>query len=107
LAKIWGGGDVASADGQRFRVSIQTLYAAPSWKYFGEGRGVTYFTFTSDQFTSFYGVVIPGAVRETCRPSPMKMPLPTKTPENNILPTQLDGHTMRYQTPRQTTQLAQ
>ncbi|MEJ2750762.1 MAG: Tn3 family transposase, partial [Anaerolineae bacterium] len=64
LAKIWGGGDVASADGQRFRVPIQTLYAAPSWKYFGEGRGVTYFSFTSDQFTSFYGVVIPGAVRE-------------------------------------------
>jgi TnpA family transposase len=25
---------------------------------------VTFFTFTSDQFTSFYGVVIPGAVRE-------------------------------------------
>jgi TnpA family transposase len=64
LTKFWGGGDVASADGQRFRVPIQTLYAAPSWKYFGEGRGVTYFTFTSDQFTSFYGVVIPGAVRE-------------------------------------------
>jgi TnpA family transposase len=64
LAEIWGGGDVASADGQRFRVPIQTLYAAPSWKYFGEGRGVTYFSFTSDQFTSFYGVVIPGAVRE-------------------------------------------
>jgi hypothetical protein len=58
LTKFWGGGDVASADGQRFRVPIQTLYAAPSWKYFGEGRGVTYFTFTSDQFTSFYGVVI-------------------------------------------------
>jgi TnpA family transposase len=45
-------------------VPVQTLYAAPSWKHFGEGRGVTYFTFTSDQFTSFYGVVIPGAVRE-------------------------------------------
>lgn len=64
LAQQWGGGDVASADGQRFKVPIQTLNAMPSWKYFGEGHGVTYFTFTSDQFTSFYGVVIPGAVRE-------------------------------------------
>lgn len=64
LARIWGGGDVASADGQRFKVPIRNLYAAPSWKYFGEGRGVTFFTFMSDQFTSFYGVVIPGAVRE-------------------------------------------
>ncbi|MCI0579948.1 MAG: Tn3 family transposase [Chloroflexi bacterium] len=64
LAQRWGGGDVASADGQRFKVPLQTLNAMPSWKYFGEGHGVTFFTFTSDQFTSFYGVVIPGAVRE-------------------------------------------
>lgn len=64
LAKLWGGGDVASADGQRFKVPVPALNAIPSWKYFGEGHGVTYFTFTSDQFTSFYGVVIPGAVRE-------------------------------------------
>jgi TnpA family transposase len=64
LAKLWGGGDVASADGQRFKVPVQALNAMPSWKYFGEGHGVTFFTFTSDQFTSFYGVVIPGAVRE-------------------------------------------
>lgn len=64
LVKLWGGGDVASADGQRFKVPIQALNAMPSWKYFGEGHGVTFFTFTSDQFTSFYGVVIPGAIRE-------------------------------------------
>lgn len=64
LAQLWGGGEVASADGQRFKVPIETTNAAPSWKYFGEGQGVTFFTFTSDQFTSFYGIVIPGAVRE-------------------------------------------
>ena len=64
LAQLWGGGDVASADGLRFRVPVETLNADYSWKYFGEGKGITYFTFMSDQFTEFYGVVIPGAVRE-------------------------------------------
>jgi TnpA family transposase len=64
LAKLWGSGDVASADGQRFKLPLASLNAMPSWKYFGEGHGVTFFTFTSDQFTSFYGAVIPGAVRE-------------------------------------------
>jgi len=64
LAQLWGGGDVASADGLRFRAAVDMMAAEYSWKYFGEGRGVTYFTFMSDQFTEFYGIVIPGAVRE-------------------------------------------
>lgn len=64
LAQQWGGGHVASADGQRFVVPVQSLNAAANWKYFGQGKGVTYFTFMSDQFSSFYGIVIPGAVRE-------------------------------------------
>jgi TnpA family transposase len=64
LAQLWGGGDVASADGLRFRVTVETLNADYNWKYFGEGKGITLFTFMSDQFTEFYGIVIPGAVRE-------------------------------------------
>jgi TnpA family transposase len=64
LAQQWGGGEVASADGQRFVVPIRTLNAAPNPKYFGVRRGVTLFSFTSDQYTTFYHVVIPGAVRE-------------------------------------------
>lgn len=64
LAQQWGGGHVASADGQRFKVPVESLNAAPNRKYFGEEQGITLFTFTSDQFSSFYGQVIPGAVRE-------------------------------------------
>ena len=64
LAQVWGGGEVASADGLRFVVGVRTLNAAPSSKYFGTGRGITYYNFTSDQFTGFHGIVIPGAVRE-------------------------------------------
>nr|WP_311764931.1 transposase [Paenibacillus agricola] len=34
-------------------------------KYFGTGRGVTYYNFTSDQFTGFHGIVIPGTIRDS------------------------------------------
>jgi TnpA family transposase len=64
LAQLWGSGDVASADGLRFRVAVDMLAAEYNWKYFGEGKGITLFTFSSDQFTEFYGIIIPGAVRE-------------------------------------------
>ena len=64
VAQKWGGGHVASADGQRFKVPVESLNAAPNRKYFGEEQGITLFTFTSDQFSSFYGRVIPGAVKE-------------------------------------------
>jgi len=65
LAQIWGGGEVASADGLRFVVPVRSLNARPNSAYFGTGRGVTYFNFTSDQFTGFYGVVVPGTLRDS------------------------------------------
>lgn len=65
LARAWGGGEVASADGLRFVVPVRTSNAAPNSKYFGVGRGVTYYNFTSDQFTGFHGIVIPGTLRDS------------------------------------------
>ena len=65
LAQVWGGGEVASADGLRFSVPVRTINAAPNSKYFGVGRGVTYYNFTSDQFTGFHGIVIPGTLRDS------------------------------------------
>jgi hypothetical protein len=41
LANLWGGGEVASADGMRFVVPVRTVHAGPNPKYFGIGRGVT------------------------------------------------------------------
>lgn len=38
LAQIWGGGEVASADGMRFVVPVRTVHAGPNPKYFGTGR---------------------------------------------------------------------
>ncbi len=65
LAQAWGGGEVASADGMRFVVPVRTLHAGWNRKYFGSQRGVTYYNFTSDQFTGFHGIVIPGTLRDS------------------------------------------
>lgn len=65
LAQLWGGGEVASADGLRFVVPVRTLNAGANSKYFGVGRGITYYNFTSDQFTGFHGIVIPGTLRDS------------------------------------------
>ena len=64
LASFWGG-EVASADGMRFVAPVQTIHAGPNGKYFGRRRGVTYYNFTSDQFTGFHHLVIPGTLRDS------------------------------------------
>ena len=65
LAQLWGGGEVASADGLRFQVPVRTIHAGPNPKYFGVGRGITYYNFTSDQFTGFHSIVITGTLRDS------------------------------------------
>jgi len=65
LAQTWGGGEVASADGLRFVVPVRTIHAGWNSKYFGSQRGVTYYNFTSDQFTGFHGIVVPGTLRDS------------------------------------------
>ena len=65
LAQIWGGGEVASADGLRFQVPVRTIHAGSNPKYFGVGRGITYYNFTSDQFTGFHNIVITGTLRDS------------------------------------------
>ena len=44
---------------------IRTLNAGHNPKYLGVGRGVTYYNFSSDQFTGFHGIVIPGTLRDS------------------------------------------
>ena len=65
LAQEWGGGEVAPADGLRFVVPVRTLNAGPNPRYFGTGRGVTCYNFTSDQFTGFHAIVVPGTIRDS------------------------------------------
>jgi TnpA family transposase len=65
LARFWGGGEVASADGLRFVVPVRTINARPNPKYFEHGRGVTYYNFLSNQNSGFHGIVIPGTMRDS------------------------------------------
>lgn len=46
---------------------VKSINASPNPKYFGKGKGakgVTYYNFTSDQFTGFHGIVIPGTPKD-------------------------------------------
>ena len=56
---------MASVDGLRFVVPVRTINAGPNPRYFGVGRGVTYFNYTSDQFSGFHSIVIPGTLRDS------------------------------------------
>lgn len=63
LAKKWGGGEVASADGMRLVTPVRTINAGPNRKYFP--KGITWYNFLSDQFSGFHGIVVPGTLRDS------------------------------------------
>ena len=65
LAQALGGGEVASADGMRFVVPVRTIHAGWDRKYYAAERGITYYNFTSDQFSGFHGIVIPGTLLDS------------------------------------------
>jgi len=65
LAKKWGGGEVASADGMRFVTPNSTINSRPNRKYFGSKRGITWYNFVSNQFSGFHGIVVPGTLRDS------------------------------------------
>jgi TnpA family transposase len=64
LAGLWGGGTLSSSDGQRFPVSGRVRNAAALPRYFGYGRGVTFYTWTSDQYSQYGTKVISTTVRD-------------------------------------------
>ncbi len=65
LARKWGGGDVASADGLRFVVPARAFHGGPNPHYFGQGSGVTLYGFISNQYTQFHHIVVPGTMRDS------------------------------------------
>lgn len=64
LARYWGGGTLSSSDGQRFPVAVKNLQATALPRYFGYGKGVTFYTWTSDQFSAYGNKVIPSTARD-------------------------------------------
>ena len=65
LVKLWGAGDVASADGMRFTAPTSAIHAGPNPKYFGQSRGVTWYNLLSNQFSGLNGIVVPGTLRDS------------------------------------------
>ena len=66
VAGLWGGGLVASADGLRFVVPVRTINAAPSPRYFGLKRGVTWMNAVNDQVAGIGAVVVPAPCATRC-----------------------------------------
>jgi TnpA family transposase len=64
LSQIWGGGTLSSSDGQRFPVAVKTKNATALPRYFGYGRGLTHYTWTSDQHGQYGTKVIPSTARD-------------------------------------------
>jgi len=64
LTQAWGGGKLSSSDGQRFPVTLKNAQATALPRYFGYGKGVTFYTWTSDQFSQYGQKVIPSTTRD-------------------------------------------
>ena len=64
LSQLWGGGMLSSSDGQRFPVkgSVRQGRALP--RYFGYGKGITFYSWTSDQFSQYGSKAVPTTVRD-------------------------------------------
>jgi len=54
----------SSSDGQRFPVSGKIRNAQAIPRYFGYGKGVTFYTHTSDQYSQYGSKVIPSTTRD-------------------------------------------
>ena len=65
LASLWGGGEVASADGMRFVVPVRSVHSGANPKYFGVGRGVTWYNLISNQFSGLNDITVPGTLRDS------------------------------------------
>ena len=64
LCGYWGNGTLSSSDGQRFPTSGKIRNASTIVKYFGFGRGVTFYTHTSDQYSQYGSKVITSTERD-------------------------------------------
>lgn len=67
LSKLFKGNKAqthTSSDGQKFNISVESLNANYSFKYFGKGKGVTVYVFLDQSHRLFYSVVISSAESE-------------------------------------------
>ncbi|MER6923781.1 Tn3 family transposase, partial [Streptomyces spiralis] len=65
IVRYWGDGLLASVDGLRFVVPVRTISAAPSPKYFGFKRGITWLNAVNDQVAGIGQMIVPGTPRDS------------------------------------------
>jgi hypothetical protein len=64
LSRLWGGGMLSSSDGQRFPVRGTVRQARALPRYFGYGKGITFYSWTSDQFSQYGSKLVPTTLRD-------------------------------------------
>jgi TnpA family transposase len=64
LARHWGDGTLSSSDGQRFPVRGKVRNASALPRYFGYGEGITFYSWSSDQFSQYGTKVISSTIRD-------------------------------------------
>ena len=64
MSQLWGDGILSSSDGQRFPVKGKVRQARALPRYFGYGKGVTFYTWVSDQFSQYGAKPIPATHRD-------------------------------------------
>jgi TnpA family transposase len=75
----------------RFVVPVQTVHAGPNPKYFGLGRGVTWYNLLSDQFSGLGDITVPGTLRDSLILLGVLLEQPTE-----VQPTQIMTDTGAY-----------
>ena len=61
---VWGSGLLSSSDGQRFAAKGDLRKARALPRYFGYGRGVTFYTWALDLFAQYGSKAIPSTLRD-------------------------------------------
>jgi TnpA family transposase len=64
LAAYWGDGTLSSSDGQRYATSGKIRNAKALPKYFAYGQGITFYNYTSDQYSQYGTKVISATERD-------------------------------------------
>ena len=64
LSNLWGSGMLSSSDGQRFPVKGKVRQARALPPYFGYGKGITFYTWASDQLSQYGARPIPSTRRD-------------------------------------------
>lgn len=65
ISHFWGGGTMSSSDGQRFPIKVSARNASSNPRYFGYGKGLTFYSWTSDQYSQYGSKVITSTIRKS------------------------------------------